>query len=78
MRVYSAVSWVSRKHSDGSEIDGWFIAGITLPTGQVSYHLPDRLWDKARLHAIEECDVAPWDGHTANDVWVRLGELLNY
>jgi len=68
-------AWKSRKHNDGSEYEGWFIAGIGLLEGhQVSYHLPDRLWDKLQIEAYETAPVAG-DGHTSHDVIERLYNL---
>ena len=68
--------WKSRLHHDGSGYDGWFQVGTELNGKQISYHLPDRLWDKAWW--LKEYDRAPveWDGHTSNDVLTRLGEWL--
>ena len=63
-------SWKSIKHSDGTEEDGWFIAGIQTPYGQVTYHQKLEYW------ATFDCmimDQAPeFDGHTSNDVLERL------
>lgn len=67
--------WRSRKHSDGSSFDGWFVLGIFSRKGlQITYHLPNARW--------QECDfanylaVAPeFDGHTSNDVLERLKRL---
>lgn len=62
--------WKSRLHSDGNGLDGWFIAGITLPDGPITYHLPTAMWD---LCHAEELERAPeWDGHTSADVVERL------
>jgi hypothetical protein len=33
-------SWISHQHHDGTMFNGYFIAGMNLPTGQISYHLP--------------------------------------
>lgn len=65
------VPWKSKKHSDGTEYDGWFICGIgVVPGGQISYHLPLKDWDQLKAY---EYDEAPeWDGHTAPDVIERL------
>lgn len=65
--------WKSRKHSDGSEWEGWFIAGIGTVAGHmVTYHLPNRLWEHC---AAPERELAPeFDGHTPNDVLQRLAE----
>ena len=70
-------AWVSRKNSDGNRMEGWFIAGIELPTGQISYHLPEDLWDVACRCSGGVYERAPWDGHTAEDVLKRLKALLS-
>lgn len=69
-------AWRSRKHDDGYSIDGWFIAGISLPTGNISYHLPDEDWEF--LDGALTMDVArEWDGHTSADVVFRLREYAS-
>jgi hypothetical protein len=67
--------WKSKKHSDGSSFDGWFILGIYKEMGnQVTYHLPISKWDECIF--AEELETAPeWDGHTSNDVLERLKVL---
>jgi hypothetical protein len=64
-------AWKSKKHSDGSMWDGWFIAGINIEKGkQITYHIPIRLWNDFR---VRELEFAPeWDGHTSDDVIERL------
>ena len=66
--------WRSRLHADGSSIDpGWFIAGMDLPTGPISYHLPSSLWGLLDNHDIPTLRKArPWDGYTADEVVARL------
>lgn len=66
--------WKSRYHSDGTRFEGWFICGIGIVSGrQITYHMPDRKWDDAdfdiRMSAPE------FDGHTAEDVLHRLGDI---
>ena len=64
------LSWKSRRHYDGSTYPGWFIAGMRLPPGPITYHLPDHLWDRVR---VPEQELGyKWDGHTADDVIQRL------
>jgi hypothetical protein len=71
LRAAPIQAWRSWKHNDGSGFDGWFIAGLALPDGSVTYHLPARLWET--LTGIETLDNAPpWDGHTSADVVKRL------
>jgi hypothetical protein len=65
------MSWRSFRHSDGSAHDGWFIAGIRTPKGDITYHLPESCY--YLLTGIEEKPVAPpWDGHTSTDVVDRM------
>lgn len=73
MRSMPQVSWFSRAHNDGSSFDGWFIVGIDLPTGTITYHMPERLYEAARATGAKELDKGQeWDGHTSQDVVERL------
>jgi hypothetical protein len=66
----------SKRHADGDLCfgGGWFIVMAELPTGQISNHYQMKDWD---LFKIPERDVAnEWDGHTAQDVAVRLRRFL--
>ena len=66
--------WKSWKHSDGTMLDGWFIAGLELPQGQISYHLPAEWWP---LIQLPHHDFAPqWDGYDANDCLDRMREWI--
>ena len=75
LSAFPQMSWKSRKHDDGSMFDGpenWFIAGMELPTGMVTYHLEGRFWEQAEC---PEKEFAPqWDGHTAADVVTRFSD----
>lgn len=65
------LSWIAVRHHDGTLHDGWFIAGMRLPTGDISYHLPMTLWDLCA--GIPTYHKAPeWDGHTSSDVLYRM------
>ena len=73
MLVEFPSAWFSRKHADGTSMDGWFIAGVDLPAGTITYHLPERLWDAAMCSgAVLLSQGKPWDGHTSNDMVSRL------
>lgn len=66
--------WKSRKHSDGSVWDGWFILGIgTAPGEQITYHLPGKYWDLCEFEALEQ--APDFDGHTSADVLERISKL---
>ena len=72
-------AWISSRHSDGSTFEGWFISGIQLPTGDVTYHLPIKYWNLIihRCPNVELLEIAPeWDGHTSKDVLSRLLENI--
>lgn len=67
--------WRSRKHSDGSHWEGWFLLGLhTEPGRQITYHLPMSKWEDCRF--AETLDQAPeFDGHSSADVLERLKSL---
>jgi len=68
--------WISKKHSDGSEWDGWFIMGIDSEPGkQITYHLPISKWDECKYVAAVIEKAPQWDGHTSADVLKRLANL---
>lgn len=63
-------AWKSRRHSDGTSEDGWFIAGIETPYGQLTYHQKMQYWN---LFDVNELPKAlPYDGHTSEQVLERL------
>ena len=70
-------SWKSKKHSDGSVWDGWFILGIGTQKGkQMTYHLPIKYWKE--LGEVETLPKAPeYDGHTPQDVLRLLRKVWN-
>lgn len=71
MRSNPDIAWRAHSHEDGTMFDGWFIAGMHLPTGDISYHLPVHIW--ILLDGIATTNRAPkWDGHTAADTVNRL------
>ena len=77
MDAHPDESWFSKKHSDGEEWDGWFICGVELPSGPITYHLPDRMYYLAQDTGAQELDLGrEWDGHTANDVLTRMTKYL--
>jgi len=75
MALCPMLAWMSRYHEDGSGYDGWFLTGMDLPSGTVTYHLPERLWEAAQATGARVLDRGkPWDGHTSLDVIQRLME----
>ena len=71
MKCNKSLSWKSKQHSDGTSYEGWFIGGMNLPTGQITYHIDDRFWDM--LTDINTLEKAPtYDGHSSDDVLKRL------
>jgi hypothetical protein len=57
----------------GEQWDGWFIAGLQTPAGQVTYHMPLEWWDRVKVEELI-CNEG-YDGHTSADVLQRLGSL---
>lgn len=71
MKFNKDISWKSRLHSDGTSYGDWFLAGMTLPTGDVSYHIPNQYW--GMIEDIKILERAPvYDGYTSEDVIRRL------
>lgn len=71
------ISWRADKNDDGTKWAGWFTAGINLPTGAVTYHLPESMWGMLDNIDIKTFDVGPkWDGHTSVDVIKRLADWV--
>lgn len=75
MRSNLGISWRANNHEDGTMFPDWFIAGMDLPTGSISYHLPLWMWEMLDGAGILTANKGPkWDGHTPNDVLKRLEE----
>jgi hypothetical protein len=67
------LSWMSHLHEDGTSMEGWFIAGVNLPQGPITYHLPIRLWNEcAATGCLFRVNAPKWDGHTSTEVIQRL------
>ena len=55
-------------------LDGFLHAVyVFLPTGQVSWHYPDR--DTHFFAHVPEVAANPWDGHTSAEKYDRLNAL---
>ena len=71
--THKSISWKSKLHHDGTMYDGMFIVGIDTPDGTCTYHCENDYWD---LFHVKELDNAPeWDGHTPDDVLIRIQSL---
>lgn len=70
--------WASKKHADDTTFGDWFVLGIGKEKGkQITYHLPAWYWKEVTAFA-PVLDKAPeWDGHTGEDVLIRLKDLTN-
>jgi hypothetical protein len=65
------ISWKSRLNSDGNCWEGLFVAGIDFPSvGQITYHITNNFWNM--LDDISTIEKAKWDGHSPDDVIIRL------
>ena len=67
--------WRSECHSDGTQMEGWFVLGIdTQPGEQITYHLPMSKWEDC-LFANTQDKAPKFDGHTSKDVLSRIAKL---
>lgn len=72
-RMPTGYVWRSKKHSDGTMFDGWFVMGIgTEPGEQITYHLPIERWPDTEQVGIKRPTAPVFDGHTSDDVLERL------
>ena len=69
------ISWKSKKHSDGSMYDNYFIVGIETPKGNYTYHYHIDFWDYFKVKELE--NAPEWDGHTEEDIVERLFSIEN-
>lgn len=77
MTLMPEQSFRADKNDDGEKWEGWFLAGIHLPSGTITYHLPQAMWSMLDGHNINTLDCGPtWDGHTSADVIKRLSEAI--
>jgi hypothetical protein len=75
MRSNPGISWRANNHEDGTTYENWFVAGMHLPTGDISYRLPSWMWEMLDGKGIATTNKAPkWDGHTDSYVVKRLAE----
>jgi len=73
MLSHREMSWRAVTQSDGEMFDGYFLAGMDLPTAQITYHVPLDYWPVLSVPGILTLQRAPaWDGHTPADVLSRL------
>lgn len=75
---YDERVWHSKKHSDGEICFGTgtqYVFGIGRKKGeQITYRIPIRRWDETDF--AETLDNAlEWDGHSSDDVLMRLKSL---
>ena len=72
---HTDLAWKSRHHHDGTMFDDMFIVGIQTPAGPCTYHCENQYWN---LFRVPELERAPeFDGHTPEDVLVRIQSLSN-
>lgn len=67
----------SHNNSDGSSMDGWFLAVLDLPgIGHIRYHMPDRLIPLVVDAGVNFSAEPPqWDGKGNSEM---LGRLENF
>lgn len=74
MRSHPEIAWrANDPNGDGTMRDFWFLAGMHLPTGDISYHLPITMWGMLDGVGIATTLHAPaYNGHTSADTVKRL------
>ena len=75
LNIHNEIAFKTRRDHQGGIIAGWFIAGIDTDFGQITYHLPDRLWSRLDVEIIPQ--NSNYDGHTSQEIISRLGQVLH-
>lgn len=71
MQANREKAWYADRHHNGSSFPDHFLGGIDLPTGTITYHLPE--CRRNFCASLRHLDLAPeWDGHTPSDVLNRM------
>lgn len=76
MRCHPKLSWYALFHDDGVGVQGFFIAGMNLPTGQVTYHMKLSPWMSLLGDIPHRVKAPKWDGHTAEVALDRIKEWM--
>jgi hypothetical protein len=72
-KSHPAISWRSWQHhpDDKPMFEGYFVVGMHLPTGQISYHYKASHWND--FEGVTELSWAPkYDGYTPASTVERL------
>ena len=66
-----------KKSAWKTDYDGWFCLYLELPTGQISYHVPNKflpyVWNKLTVKPDYK-----WDGHTSEVALERIKETATF
>jgi hypothetical protein len=54
--------------------EGWPLLGLNLPTGQITYHVPEKFLGAFEGKILQGGPA--WDGHTADDVLRRMRDWI--
>ena len=74
LKHYKDHAFKTRRDEDGICEEGWFIAGLNTPFGQLTYHLPEVYWKSIDVPELSKNDG--FDNHTSKDVLTRLAALV--
>lgn len=68
--------WRSKKHYDDTMFNDMFIMGIGKEKDQqITYHLDNNFWGRTDFAETLK-NAPPFDGHTSDDVLIRLSKLF--
>lgn len=64
--AYPQRAWKSWKHFDGTMYEDYFIAGVSTPDGDFTYHCHKAYWRQFNVTVVET--APPFDGHTTKHI----------
>jgi hypothetical protein len=79
LHQYKSCAFKTWRDDKKKKIDGWFIAGVNTLQGQITYHIPGRLWGSPLYNNITEIEFNEYyDQHESCDVLRRLHNIKIY
>ncbi len=73
LQAHKESAFKTWRNDVGEKWDGWFIAGLNTEHGQITYHLPEKLWSLLDVKETEKNEG--YDGHTPAETLQRLEKL---
>ena len=76
LHTYPDLAWKSKRHYEDEMFNGDFIAGITTPIGNASYHFKLDRYDEFNIRELER--APKYDNYTPEEALARINTLPSF